>query len=199
MITLESPLTFDQAEHRYYLNGSPIPNVTRILEAAGLIDYRFLGERREQYLERGRLVHLVTQQDDEGCLAADSVDEDISGYLEAWRKFKRDYAFTPLRIEHRVFHPGLKFAGCLDRTGVTRDGTEIILDIKTGVAPAAVALQLAAYAGCMAHPRTRRRWCVELHADGSYRVIGYETCDYQRDFEQFAAALNVYRTRREER
>ena len=39
------------------------------------------------------------------------------------------------------------------------------------------------------HPRTRIRRCVELHADASYRVIGFRTADYLRDFEIFAAAL----------
>ena len=77
-----------------------------------------------------------------------------------------------------------------------RDGTEIILDIKTGEAPAAVAVQLAAYAACLPHPRARRRRCVELHADGGYRVIAYETRDYQRDFDTFLTALETFKPRR---
>ena len=185
----ESPLTFDATAHQYFLNGVLLPSVTRVLEAAGrLLNYAFLGER-ELYLERGRLVHLVTQQDDEGCLAAETVDEEISGYIEAWRRFKRDYSFTPHSIERKVFHPQLKFAGTLDRTGSVRDGTEVIIDIKSGMAPDAVAIQLAAYASCLPHPRVWRRRCVELHADRTYRVIPYETRDYLSDFQAFAAAL----------
>lgn len=193
MITLDSPLTFDQAEHRYFFDGVPVPNVTRVLEAAGLIDYRFLGERREMYLERGRLVHLATERDDNHSLDEESIDTEIVGYLQAWRAFRRDYGFVPRLIEHRICNEQYRYAGTLDRVGRIRDGTELLVDLKSGLAPDAVRFQLAAYAACLPHPRTRRRRCVELHQDGTYRVIGYETSDYQRDFEKFAAALEQFR------
>jgi hypothetical protein len=181
-------LRFDQAAHHYYLGGARIPGVTSVLESAGLIDYSFLGARREQYLERGRAVHLATQADDLGFGAAGLSDE-IRGYLEGWRAFRRDYGFMPQLIEHRVCNPVFGYAGTLDRVGRLADGTEIILDLKSGIAPPAVRYQLAAYAACLPHPRTRIRRCVELHADASYRVIGFRTADYLRDFEIFAAAL----------
>jgi hypothetical protein len=192
-----SLLTFDESGHRYYLGGVPMPNVTAVLERAGLIDYSFLGARREEYLERGKAVHLATQRNDEGGLAEDSVPEQIHGYLEAWRRFRDDFHFVPSLIEHRVYHPQHRFAGTLDRAGKVRDGTEIILDLKSGVAPAAVRYQLAVYASCLTHPRTRRRRCVELHGNGTYRVIPYETSDYQRDFHQFLRALETFRAKEE--
>jgi hypothetical protein len=187
-------LTFDPARHCYFFNGSRVPNVTNVLQAAGLLDYDFLSsEQRELYLARGRAVHLAAQQHDEGSLAEESVSADTLGYLRAWRRFRRDYAFQPLLIEHRVFNPQYRYAGTLDRVGGIRDGTEIIADLKTGIAPHAARFQLAAYAACLPHPRTRRRRCVELHGDGTYRVIGFATSDYLRDFEVFAAALRDFR------
>jgi hypothetical protein len=39
---------------------------------------------------------------------------------------------------------------------------------------------------------------VELHGDDSYRVIPYQTSGYQRDFNRFAAALEIFRAREEE-
>jgi hypothetical protein len=188
-------LTFDEAAHRYYFGGAVIPHVTRVLEGAGLIDYRFLGERREVYLARGRAVHDATACDDEHRLTEGAVPPSIRGYVEAWRAFKRDYAFVPALIERRVFHEQYGYAGTLDRTGCVRDGTEWILDLKSGIAPAAVGCQLAAYAACLPHPRAHRRRCIELHEDGSYKVIPFETADYQRDFERFVAALSLFRTR----
>ena len=197
MVLLDSPLTFDETAHRYYLNGATIPSVTQVLECAGLVNYGFLGERRDEYLERGRAVHLAAQRYDEGNLAEAGVPLEFRGYLQAWRAFRNDYAFVPTFIEHRVLHADYKYAGTLDRTGRIGDGTEIILDIKTGVAPTAVRYQLAAYAACLPHPRTRRRRCVELHADGSYRVIAFETSDYLRDFNVFAAAIETFRAKEE--
>jgi len=196
MVLLDSPLKFDETGHRYYLNGTPVPSVTRVLEYTGLVNYGFLGERRDEYLERGRIVHLATRNDDEGGLAQSSVPVELRGYLQAWRAFRSDYAFVPILIEHRVFHAEHGFAGTLDRTGRIGDGTEIILDIKSGLAPAAVGLQLAAYASCLAHPRARRRRCVELHQDGTYKVIPHETSDYQRDLNTFLEALTAYKARR---
>ena len=67
------------------------------------------------------------------------------------------------------------------------------------MAPAAVRYQFSAYAGCLEHPRTRLRPCAELHADGSYRVIGYETRNFQRDFDAFARALETFRAMEEEK
>jgi hypothetical protein len=190
---------FDAATHRYCLDGVPMPSVTRILEHAGLVDYTFLGERRKEYLERGRAVHLATQCYDEGNLAEASMPLELRGFLDAWRLFRNDYAFQPILIEHKVFHAEHQYAGTLDRTGHIRGGTEILLDIKSGLVPPAVRYQLAAYAACLPHPRTRLRRCVELHEDGSYRVIGFETSDYQRDFHEFLGALEKFRAREEEK
>ena len=103
----------------------------------------------------------------------------------------------PQLIEHRVFNEAYRYAGCLDRVGSVPDGSEFLVDIKTGQVPAAVAVQLAAYAACLPHPRAFRRCCVELDADGGYRVIGFETRDYQRDFDTFLTALEEFRTKEE--
>lgn len=195
----DSEITFDETAHRYYLDGAPLPNVTRVLEAAALIDYGFLGHRREQYLARGRAVHRTTHQFDNHTLTEEGINAEIFGYLEAWRAFRRNYGFVPYLIEHRVFNRHQLYAGTLDRVGSIRGGGEIILDIKSGVAPCAVRYQLAAYAACLAHPRTRLRRCVELHEDGTYKVIPYETSDYQRDLDTFVRALETFRAREEEK
>jgi hypothetical protein len=195
---MPAQLTFDAVEHRYFLNNTPVPGVTAVLEHGGLLDYTFLEARRDQYLERGRAVHEVTRHHDEGDLAEGAVSDEIRGYLQAWRAFRRDYDFEPCLVEQMVCDPQYGYAGCIDRTGRTRDGAEVILDLKTGAAPAAVRYQLAAYAGCLEHPRAYRRLCVELHGNGNYRVIGFEVRDFQRDFDVFVRALETFKTKRGE-
>jgi hypothetical protein len=185
-------LLFDETSHLYRLAGKLVPGVTRVMEATGLIDYSFLGARRSYYLERGRKVHQATHADDEGNLNDSAEEAEIMGYVFGWRKFRLDYGFVPNRIEQRVCNRRHGYAGTLDRTGCVRDGSEIILDIKSGIAPPAVRYQLAAYAACLPHPRTRRRRCVELHADGTYRVIGFETAHYQQDFDTFCLAVQLF-------
>ena len=198
MIPPDFGLAFDERAHRYTLDGVQLPSVTTVLQHAGLVDYGFLNaEDRARCLERGRAVHVATEQDDAGELAEASVPPEIRGYLEAWRAFRWDYEFLPRLIEHRVCHRQYRYAGTLDRVGRVRDGTEVILDIKTGAAPDCVRLQLAAYNACLPHPRTRLRRCVELHPEGIYRVIGFETSDYTRDLNEFLRALKTFRNREE--
>jgi hypothetical protein len=190
------PLLFDETEHRYFAGGIELPSVTAILRYGGLIDYHFLSaEHREACLKRGRAVHRSTQRDDERRLAEESLDAEVLGYLQGWRAFKRDYGFTPRLIEHRVYNLRRGYAGTLDRVGVIRDGTELILDIKTGEAPNATRYQLSAYAACLPHPRALLRRAVELHEDGGYRVIAFETSDYLRDLSVFFTALDLFKTR----
>ena len=131
-LVFKSELVFDETAHRYYLDGTPVPNVTRVLEAAGLTNYDFLGALREEYLARGRAVHEATHRDDNHDLAEESVSAEILGFVEAWRRFRRDFGFVPHLIEHKVCNPQYGYAGCIDRVGRIRDGTEFILDIKIG-------------------------------------------------------------------
>jgi hypothetical protein len=193
-------LVFDPTANRYYLNNEPVPNVTRILRTAGLIDYSFLdGEHRERCLALGRAVHEATQCDDQGFLTEVSISADVVNYLEAWRAFRRDFRFEPDLIEHTVYHQQLHYCGRLDRVGRTHRGETFIVDIKTGTALPWTAVQLAAYSACLEHPRTRLRRCVELHADGSYRVIPYETRNYRRDLNAFIEALRTFLSTEEEK
>jgi hypothetical protein len=197
MILLDSQLTFVETGHRYFLAGQPLPSVTQVLTSAKLLDYDFLGDRREVYLARGKAVHAATHRDDDHDLDEDSVPPEIRGYLLAWRKFRRDYGFVPQWIEYRVYNEQYQYAGTLDRVGNVRDGSEFIVDLKTGVAPPAVRYQLAAYSACLPHPRMRQRRCVELHHDGTYRVLRFKTSDYLHDFAVFAAALEEFKNKEE--
>jgi hypothetical protein len=200
MIAPEPEFVFDAGRHRYTLGGIPLPGVTGVLRAAGLLDYSFLNaEDRARSLERGRAVHVAAEQDDNHVLDEGRLTAEIGGYVEAWRAFRRDYGFVPRLIEHRVFHPHYQYAGTLDRVGTVRGGAEFIVDIKSGVAPDAVRYQLAAYNSCLPHPRTRHRRSVELHSDSSYRVTGFGTCDYQRDFNEFLRALETYKNNEKEK
>lgn len=194
-------LTFDAAEHAYHLDGRRLPSVTQILEDVGIIDYSGIpGASREQYLLRGQIVHACTQFDDEmsvegNRLADDQIDPRVAGYVEAWRRFRRDTGFTPELIEHRAANKQYGFAGTLDRTGRLRGETGVGLwDIKTGHAMPWTRLQLAAYASFFEKPRTLLRSVVELHEDGTYCVpFVWQARDWMTDFNIFLSAVNVFR------
>lgn len=189
-------LRFDEAEHRYYLDGRRLPSVTQVLEDVGIIDYsKIPHETRETALERGRVVHLLTELDDLDELDESTVDPQLAGYLEAWRRFRCETGFTPELIEHRQANAQYGFAGTLDRTGRFRGATVVdIADLKTGTAPAWTRWQMAAYASFFPTPRTYRRYAVELHNDGTYAVpFVFEGRDWSADFNGFLSCLNVFR------
>ena len=202
-------LSFDSITHTYTLNGRPIPSVTQVLEDVGIIDYsRIPGETRERAMLRGSIVHLATQFDDEFVfgiskqpLDEDSIAPEYMGYVEAWRRFRAEKRFYCELIEHRVHDSKRGFAGTLDRTGYfeERPGAKILLDIKTGSAEYWVRMQTAAYAGCFDAPRTFRRMCVELHADGTFYLRSFAEKDWQADFNEFLYALQVMRTKQEKK
>lgn len=196
-----SALQFDPAAHIYTVDGIQVPSVTEVLSDVGIIDYSHLPDAtREMALDRGRAVHLATQFDDEGDLDEASIPEAHRGYLEAWRRFRRECRFHPELIEHRGFHPVHKYAGTLDRTGnLGGNVVNCLLDIKTNDAQEWVRYQLAAYAAFFDSPRKYIRMSVELHADGSYRLKEFACRHWQSDMNVFVSALNVYRAKRERR
>lgn len=186
-------LTFDAEHHCYLLDGQRLPSVTQVLHSAGIVNYNYLPpDDRERLMTRGRAVHTATHFDDEGDLDETTLSAEIGGYLEGWRKFRRDAAFVPELIEHAGCNLKLRFAGTLDRTGSNGLGPKWLLDIKTGTALPFVALQLAAYASFFEHPGAFRRVSVELHPDGTYRLQEFRCSDYQRDINIFTAALAVH-------
>lgn len=192
-------LLFDEPTHTYRVDGVVIPSVTQILEAVGIIDYSHIPPAdREWALERGRMVHLYTQYDDEGTLDDSAVDPRIRPYLEAWRAFRRDTGLILDKIngvEKRVYSRSHGYAGTLDRIGILARGIKTVLvDIKTNKAEPWVKLQLAAYAGAVGPPPLQiTRVCVELRDDETYRVLTFSGANFNADFADFLGALRTMR------
>lgn len=191
---MSTGLHFDEASHTYAHDGVRVPSVTQILEAVGIVDYSHLPpETREMALERGRVVHLYTQYDDQAALDDSLVDPHIAPYLAAWRRFRRECRFVPTEIERRLYNAKFGYAGTLDRVGYMPVYRRVLLDIKTNVAEEWVRLQLAGYAGARPDPLTYTRVCVELRADESYRVRVYPAKEFANDFADFVGALRTMR------
>jgi hypothetical protein len=196
-------LSFTPETHEYRINGRLVPSVTQILEAVGLIDYSHIPwPTRQMALERGRAVHEAIALDLAGDLDEESADEiGILGYVLAARDARGALGvLVPQAVEERVYHPKLDYAGTLD----LRSGN-ILVDWKTNHAEYWVRFQLAAYAACLASAGKEsaihwggalvRRICVELHEDGTYRLLEMPVESWLEDFETFRAALRIWRER----
>lgn len=196
-------LTFDELSHTYRWDGEVVPSVTQILrplDAATLDAIPSL--TLKVAAQRGVAVHRACEFLDQGRLNERSIDPRIAGYVDAWRKFRREAEFVAAYSELRLYHPKWGYAGTIDSVGVIgRNCTPAIVDRKTSLAfYPSVGPQLAAYLAL--HPTVgpdwgdrvpRLRFSVRLMADGEYELKQFSDAD---DLTVFQSLLNVRNWRR---
>ncbi len=160
-------LTFDKEAHKYFKeDGNQVLSVTQYLKLAGFIDDEWYSVEGRQ---RGQAVHAAIHYLNEADLDDSSLHPIVQPYVAAYRKFLVDTGFKPQLVEHRIYDSTYGYAGTLDVTGTWNlsDGL-VLLDYKTGAIEDHVALQLAAYASCLAEPH--HRFALQLKNDGTYRL-----------------------------
>jgi hypothetical protein len=188
-----SGLRFDADAHEYWRGGRRVPNVTSVLESVGLSDFSAVDREILALAKaRGTAVHRACELDDKDDLDEAALDDELRGYLAAWRKFSSENSHEWDGIERRGYHQTYQYAGTADRTG-KMSGNPAALDIKSGAPQAATGPQLAAYANLFwpireAERRVRRYGCY-LRADGTYQLIEY---DDRTDFAVFLSALTIF-------
>lgn len=177
-------------EHRYFVDGVEYDGVTSILRAEGFMS-SYIPADLDWFLERGTIIHKVTELYDKGILDENTVDERIRGYLESWKLFAVGRPFYDAEtIEIRLCDPLYQFAGTLDRWD---------LDIKSGQPERWHIYQIAAYAHLARVNRLSITpyQTVYLQEDGSRpQVVKYNPRDLMRAGETFLCALNVHRAKR---
>lgn len=187
-------LRFDADTHTYWLGDAVVPSVTTILNA--VTDFSGINPAVLAYAaDRGTAVHYGCELYDKDDLDWSSLSDELVPYVEAWVDFRATTGFKPERIEERVFHPGLFYAGTLDRTGVLY-GELAVIDIKsTSQMYPAVGLQLAAYQEALHAsnpdaPKHTKRYAVQLKSDGKWKLHEYKD---QTDWPTFIALHTVTR------
>jgi hypothetical protein len=152
-------LKFEPDQHKYFVDGIPIPSVTQILLDMGFIHPEFFTEGAA---ERGTLVHETTAGIELGYI--DEFPEEISDYQLSYSRFIYDTKeFT--NIEKQMYNPEMWYAGTIDRIVNTR---EEIIDIKTGDSIRWHRLQLAGYACMFDDPEQIIRKCAHIRREGEY-------------------------------
>ncbi|MBI2798935.1 MAG: hypothetical protein HYX63_01410 [Gammaproteobacteria bacterium] len=194
-------LTFDPIEHRYFWDGEPVPNTTRIL--AGLVSYdhipRDVLERAQQ---EGNAIHRMIELDCMDDLDIGALPDWMGARYDAWCKFKDDTGFECLASERQLFHPSQRYAGTADLFGLmpklkgVKGPTNI--DVKRSFfAGAAISLQLSSYTDAWNNTSSKEfrvpetnRFALRLDADGKYRLLRFED---RNDFAVWTAQLITYR------
>ena len=185
--------------------GAIKPSVTQVLEASGISDFSGVDPAVLQYAqERGTAVHVATHLDDENDLDESTLDPEIGGYLEGWRKLRRDRNFRPRLIEQLVYRritlsgadsrvpddSDTTIVGKFDREGFLAIIRDAIVDIKTGEETEAWRVQLAAYVRGFSRTAqwTHERVIAQLRRNGNYKIIVYPRADFDRDWMKFRDA-----------
>ncbi|MCW5141090.1 PD-(D/E)XK nuclease family protein [Burkholderia cenocepacia] len=182
-------LTFDPVEHVYRVGTQRVPSVTQTL--APLVDYSKVPPAAlERARQLGQAVHRMTELYDLDDLDTDDLAPELMPYLSAWMKFRAETGFVPDAIELQLYHPALRYAGTLDRTGLIR-GRRAVVDIKKMLTLGPViGVQLAAYQELLAKNDTPvdDRYGLGLRADGSYRLVPFAD---RNDWPVFLALLTL--------
>lgn len=191
-------LEFVREGHFYLLDGARIPNVTKITDA--LSSYAGIPlDVLQRKAEIGDAVHFATELDDANDLDDASLPEEIKGYVDGWRKFKRDTGWVTEASEVRVFSKVYRYAGTLDVVGYfdrlkgIKPHVPAIVDKKcTFMIMPSVGPQLAAYTHAYNEmkfgPKVSRRFAVQLRHGGDYRL---HECSDESDIGIFLSALSL--------
>jgi len=162
-------IVFDEANHEYWVDGELKPNVTRIISYLGR-DYTNVDPF---YSQRGQAVHLAIQYLNQGILDESSLDDEVKGYVDAYKAFIKEKSFKPLYSELRMYSDIHGFCGTADVIG-EMDGLTTLIDYKTGsqIPPIPTILQLGALSllwdeGNRTNTIQKRGW-LQLKQDGSY-------------------------------
>lgn len=189
-------LTFDAEKHEYRVDGVPIPSVTQILKAAGLVKLDGVPlEMLERASQFGRAVHAVVEYECKGVLDQTSVDPLLEPYVNGWRKFVTAFNYRSIESEIIGYCRYLYYGYTIDQIGQCKLG-DILLDIKTGVPKPADRYQIAGYR--LARRRIGQRLIpVLLYLNPTYENGFYVQCFTNTECEEnvFLAAIALYNTR----
>lgn len=187
-------ITFNPIDHTYWEGDIRVPGVSEIIEGAGLTDVNAKQHYTKFHADRGRAVHKACELLDKGILDESSLDPEIVGYVDAYKKFTKEYEPIWTQIEHKIFDHSLFYAGTMDRCGTFNNGL-VILDIKTGQKAKWHAVQLALYAlPSLEHDlRVIKLYGLYLKQNGSFKA-GRDLIDYTDPeiFRVAEAATRIY-------
>ena len=176
-------------QHEYFLGDRKIDGLTASIKEAGLI--RGGGE---SYMTRGTAIHLATQFYDKGSLDESTVDSQIHGYLESWKRFRQDQNFTPSHVEWAIYHPEIMVAMTIDRLPGP-------LDIKSGAPEPWHVLQIAAqWSALLSHGlRDFVKSPMDVYLDpdgGPPKIKLYNIAELKEAYQVYSSMLYFLRWKR---
>lgn len=191
-------LTFTAENHVYRWKGNVVPSVTQILSP--LSDFSMVAPATLEYARaRGVAVHKCVQLDILDDLDEASVAQELTGYLSAWRAFRKDCSVTAADFgepEKQMYHDLYGYAGTPD-VPIFLDNKWGVLDVKTAEAMGdAWGPQTAAYLDLIndntpkGQHKIENRYSLRLRDNGTYRLDKFTD---RADWQVFLSCLTLHR------
>lgn len=203
---LTGVLRFEEEGHRYYLGERQLPSVTQVLEPIQMLE-GIPRDVLDAAADLGRKVHLACHFLDMGVLDWSSLDDVLTGYVEAYRKFLRETHAVVLASEQKVAHAKHGYAGTYDMVALLprlhANPQRMLIDRKSATTmPRTVGPQTSAYLEAelsngnpLGLTRATVRAGLLLKPDGTYSFKPLKVTDHAADFNMFISCLNVHRWR----
>lgn len=168
------------------------PRVTSIIAPWSGLDK--VPEATLQYAaDRGTRVHEICARIAAGEFVM-SIDKDILGYVQSFRKWFDSQVAGVLMCEERLNDEVLGYTGQIDLVVMLKEGIVTLVDLKTPVMFYPTwKMQIAAYRNLLQKEGIlpERTGSLQLHPEGKTpRMKWYE--DSAADFNAFLSALNVH-------
>lgn len=140
--------TYDDDLHEYRLNGVRIESITNLLRP--LYEARLSHIPDQNVVERARERGSKAHKDIERMFLGEC-DQYESNYTMAWQKFCDSTGFVATHCEMPTYHPSYPFGCKIDMLGKLGDGTQVLIDVKTGQSQKWHTLQTAGQAMALSY------------------------------------------------
>lgn len=184
--------TFDPKKHIYTLDGVEIPSVTSVLP------YNFHGNATDWHKDKGHYVHEMVRLYNLNDLDEDTLDSQLTPYLDAYKKFRENYHGE----------------GIVDvKSGMPQPADELQLAgysllVNEGWTEKGGTISIPAYEQILYHPiyqfagtpdivtGTKNAYAVYLNDNGTFRMVDH-TKDLRRNIQIFLSFLTCHKWRKE--
>lgn len=189
---------FRESTHQYYTGtGRELPSVTKILGMLGIYKSWYA---TEDHRFRGQAVHTACRLINTGQYSEAGTHPKIVPYARAFQQFVLETGYKSIGGEEPMGSAELGYAGTPDDWGWVGDELWLI-DLKSGVAPGLVGLQLAAYRKLMqsAYPNLviSKMRALQLEKDGRMKVKPLFPDSNAHWGSLWQSCFNVYQIRKE--
>ena len=178
-------LTIDD-QHQYFWEGARVPGTTEV--CAVLAPRWNVGE---YYLNKGGIIHLITDYEDHKELLEESVDPLLAGYLAGYRNFKAVTGFKVHKTELQFYNRKYAYAGRVDKYGELFNYMGV-LDVKSGAPHEADTYQAPAYLFGLKDNKIPcwRAWDLYLRSNGTYRLEEVKNATHR--FMEFLGGIKLW-------